>query len=54
MRWPRPTGVEPGVTAIGESDYAWELLTATIAAEQLRLPHPVHTALRALASQTGC
>src|ERR1700704_2579343 len=33
------------LTAVGESDYALELVTAAIAADHLRVPEAVHSAL---------
>jgi hypothetical protein len=35
------------LAAVGQSDYALELITATVVAEGLRLPEAVHAALRA-------
>lgn len=39
------------LAAVGEFDHALELITATVAAEDVRLPEPVHTAL--LGAQRG-
>jgi hypothetical protein len=39
------------LAAVGEFDYALELITATVAAEGIRLPEPVHAAL--LSAQRG-
>ncbi|MGQ0480543.1 MAG: hypothetical protein ACT4O0_05865 [Pseudonocardia sp.] len=33
------------LAAVGESDYAFELIIATVSADRLRLPQPVHAAL---------